>query len=301
MSNVIAMKPEPISKELQEKALLNGDLGPLNTDQRLAYYRAVCESLGLNPLTKPFGYIQLNGKLVLYALKDCTEQLRGLHKVSITNLAVQSIEGVYVVTAKARRADGKEDVATGAVFTNGLKGNDLANALMKAETKAKRRVTLSICGLGMLDETEAETVPGAVLAVPEIKPEQPQKPTPLVIPNTDVIPGPDKLKTQVQQAEPTIPDPDPNSVYPMSVLADSMECDAIVANVLDIKQKKTKTGKDAADYLLVDNVTKKTVTVSKFGVPNMQVGDFVKVSVLKAKMYGEKKFWSAWKIERIAE
>ena len=32
---------------------------------------------------------------------------------------------------------------------------------MKAETKAKRRVTLSICGLGMLDETEVETIPGA--------------------------------------------------------------------------------------------------------------------------------------------
>jgi hypothetical protein len=31
--------------------------------------------------------------------------------------------------------------------------------MMKAETKAKRRVTLAICGLGMLDETE---VPGVV-------------------------------------------------------------------------------------------------------------------------------------------
>jgi hypothetical protein len=29
---------------------------------------------------------------------------------------------------------------------------------MKAETKAKRRVTLSICGLGFLDETEVETL-----------------------------------------------------------------------------------------------------------------------------------------------
>ena len=28
---------------------------------------------------------------------------------------------------------------------------------MKAETKAKRRVALSICGLGMLDETEVDT------------------------------------------------------------------------------------------------------------------------------------------------
>ena len=32
---------------------------------------------------------------------------------------------------------------------------------MKAETKAKRRATLSICGLGMLDETEIETIPDA--------------------------------------------------------------------------------------------------------------------------------------------
>jgi hypothetical protein len=36
---------------------------------------------------------------------------------------------------------------------------------MKAETKAKRRVTLSICGLGLLDETEIETIPGAAPAV----------------------------------------------------------------------------------------------------------------------------------------
>jgi hypothetical protein len=32
---------------------------------------------------------------------------------------------------------------------------------MKCETKAKRRVTLSICGLGMLDETELETISGS--------------------------------------------------------------------------------------------------------------------------------------------
>jgi hypothetical protein len=29
---------------------------------------------------------------------------------------------------------------------------------MKGETKAKRRVTLSICGLGLLDETEIESI-----------------------------------------------------------------------------------------------------------------------------------------------
>lgn len=33
--------------------------------------------------------------------------------------------------------------------------------MMKAETKAKRRVTLSICGLGMFDESEMESVPSS--------------------------------------------------------------------------------------------------------------------------------------------
>jgi hypothetical protein len=46
-----------------------------------------------------------------------------------------------------------------------LKGDALANALMKAETKAKRRVTLSIAGLGWLDETELETIPQSRPAV----------------------------------------------------------------------------------------------------------------------------------------
>ena len=44
---------------------------------------------------------------------------------------------------------------------------------MKAETKAKRRVTLSICGLGILDESETDTMPGAVtvdVAHEEVKP-----------------------------------------------------------------------------------------------------------------------------------
>jgi hypothetical protein len=37
-----------------------------------------------------------------------------------------------------------------------------ANAAMKCITKAKRRATLSVCGLGLLDETGIETIPAAV-------------------------------------------------------------------------------------------------------------------------------------------
>jgi hypothetical protein len=79
--------------------------------------------------------------------------------VSITATSREVIDGVLVVTAKAANGDGRTDEEIGAVPIAGLKGGDLANALMKAQTKAKRRVTLSLCGLGWLDETELETIP----------------------------------------------------------------------------------------------------------------------------------------------
>jgi hypothetical protein len=97
----------------------------------------------------------------LYAAKDCTEQLRKIHGVSITDISTTSLNDVFIVTAKALDKQGKTDCSTGAVNIKGLTGDNLANALMKAETKAKRRVTLSICGLGILDETETDTMPGA--------------------------------------------------------------------------------------------------------------------------------------------
>ena len=137
-----------------------GDIGKLAPRERVALYRAVCESLGLNPLTQPFQYLPLSGKLTLYATKSCTEQLRMIHGVSVVGLEAAERGDCYVVTARVRSRDGREDIATGAVKM-GRGGDELANSLMKAETKAKRRATLSICGLAMLDETEIETIPGA--------------------------------------------------------------------------------------------------------------------------------------------
>lgn len=148
--------------ELMERVVVGGDLSKLPSKERLQYYEAICTSVGLNPLTRPFEYITLNGKLTLYAKRDCTDQLRKIHGVSIEKLEREVIEGMSVVTAYARDAKGRTDSAIGAVAIDGLKGESRANALMKSETKAKRRVTLSICGLGLLDEVEVETIPGAV-------------------------------------------------------------------------------------------------------------------------------------------
>lgn len=144
-----------------ESVVLNGDLSKLSPSDRVIYYKKVCESLGLNPLTKPFDYLVLKGRTMLYARKDATEQLRKIHGVSIEITGRELSDGVYVVTARAKDNSGRVDESIGAVNVGSLKGEDKANAMMKAETKAKRRVTLSIAGLGILDETEISSIPGA--------------------------------------------------------------------------------------------------------------------------------------------
>ncbi len=149
--------------DVMERVILEGDLSKLTPQERLTYYGKMCESLGLNPLTKPFQYIVVKGKLTLYATKDCTEQLRKNHKVSIYSLASNLIGHVYVVTAAGSTPDGRQDSSTGAVDVDNLKGEELANAYMKAETKAKRRLTLSLCGLGIVDESEIDSIKDAII------------------------------------------------------------------------------------------------------------------------------------------
>lgn len=160
-------KSGALDASIKEKVLLGGDLSALTEQQRLAYYSNLCESLGLNPLTRPFEYIILNGKLTLYARKDATDQLRKIHEISIEIKDRRLMGDTYEVLALASMlvdSSGRvrADESIGAVFLP-EKGESRANAIMKAETKAKRRVTLSICGLGWTDEAEVETIPGAVV------------------------------------------------------------------------------------------------------------------------------------------
>lgn len=147
--------------EVLERVLLTGDLEKLRPEERVAYYQRVCESLGLNPLTQPFDFLKLNGKLVFYAKKGAADQLRRRDGISIQPPTSQVINDTYVVTVTASDKSGRIDSDIGAVSIKGLGGEALANAMLKAVTKAKRRVTLSLCGLGMLDESEIESIPNA--------------------------------------------------------------------------------------------------------------------------------------------
>ncbi len=140
-----------------ENVLVRGDLKDLTEAQRTEYYLQVCKSLGLNPSTRPFDYLTLNGKLQLYARRDAADQLRKINGISIEVVSRVHDGDLFTVHVRAKDRDGRTDEDFGVVAFRGGATEIAANAMMKAITKAKRRVTLSISGLGFLDETEIPT------------------------------------------------------------------------------------------------------------------------------------------------
>jgi hypothetical protein len=137
-----------------EDVLIRGDLSKLTEKDRTDYYLRVCHSVGLNPLTQPFEYLVLNGKLKLYAKRDATDQLRKINGISIEIISQKVADGLLTVHARAKDKTGRTDEDFGVVPFKGGGNESAANAAMKAVTKSKRRVTLSISGLGFLDESE---------------------------------------------------------------------------------------------------------------------------------------------------
>ena len=162
MSNVVNMKEGAIlDPKVIESIVMNGDLSKLQPAQKVAYYNYRCSQAGLDPAAKPFDLLKLNGKEILYANAQCTQQLCAIHKLSTQVTHREKMDDIYLVSVRVTGADGRLSENQGAVAIAHLKGDALANAVLKATTKAIRRAVLAHCGLGMLDETEAETIPNA--------------------------------------------------------------------------------------------------------------------------------------------
>lgn len=138
-------------QELINRLVFAGDLSVLTKMEQLQYYHMMCNHIGLDPLTKPFDLIQLDGKLVMYANKNCAEQLRSIYNISMDIISREETAGVFTVTARAVFPSGRSHTDIGCVYIKGMVGKELQNSMMKAATKAIRRATLAACGLGGLD------------------------------------------------------------------------------------------------------------------------------------------------------
>lgn len=163
------------------RALINNELASLKPEERIILYVGICAAKGLDAATRPFEFIQLNGKLTLYARKECADQLRERNGVNAEIVSAKAEGDVYCVHIRAKTADGRteDDIGVTSIsepefltrkdkskyanprYGKKMEGEDIANAMMKAVTKGKRRCTLSICGLGMFDESEIEGIADA--------------------------------------------------------------------------------------------------------------------------------------------
>ena len=144
---------------LVDSLVTRGDISGLSAADRARVYVGICRRLGLEPSTQPLAAIKLNGKEVLYPTRGATDQLAAIHRVNreiIDGPRAMDFAGTKLIYAVCRASlpSGRTETAVATVPLT-----DPVNALMKCETKAKRRATLSILGLGMLDESELETIP----------------------------------------------------------------------------------------------------------------------------------------------
>lgn len=158
--NLALIAPEEQTGTLKE-IIMKGDLSKLTFEQRFDYANQLCALWKLDPLTKPFDWIDLDGKLTLYVNKGAMEQLRKIHGFSVTKIERVIEDLVCYVVAYGKDSSGREDVATGGVslmnrYGERLKGDQYVNAILKAESRAKRRLTLSMGGFGLPSEDDIE-------------------------------------------------------------------------------------------------------------------------------------------------
>ncbi len=135
------------------------DLESLTEPQRQEYYLKACEFFGVSPDLNLLAFMYMDsgeGKrnLVLYAKKGATDQIRANQKISVTSTTRADGPGYVAWIVEGQNSEGRTEQAVGSAGIDGLKGQQLANAVMIAHTRATRRMTLQFVGGGLLDESE---------------------------------------------------------------------------------------------------------------------------------------------------
>lgn len=142
-----------VAPKALEAAMLGNDMSRLTDAERVGLVQGLCEYVGIPFVPGAFVYIPRKGGggLGLYASKLCAELIRGKHRIDIQVLDRAVENGVLTVRVKGTMPDGRSDESIGAVpISPKATADDAAMAYMKCETKAKRRVTFSLVGLGSI-------------------------------------------------------------------------------------------------------------------------------------------------------
>ncbi len=135
------------------------DLEKLTEEQRQEYYLEACKHFGVPPElgVLRFQYMDAGeGKanLVLYALKGASDIIRANKGIDTLSLTDKIVNGSIMFHCTGRDKTGRSEMAVGVMYIEGLRGSALDKAIMTAQTRATRRMTMQFAGGGLLDESE---------------------------------------------------------------------------------------------------------------------------------------------------
>ena len=158
---ILTDEQQQSADEARDQLILHNDVGKLTPRQRNGLVLALCAAYQLNPLTQPFLIFQGDGgRMVLYPTAKCAEQIRRRHQISPKLVEEKRVADLWMVRVEGRQPNGRTDYATKYVSLRDrdgkpLSGQKLADAMHKAETGAKRRLTFSMVSLpGVSDADE---------------------------------------------------------------------------------------------------------------------------------------------------
>jgi len=157
-----------------------GDVSAMNNKQKNEIIIGMCKHLGIDPAMKPIDIIPSSAGEKLYLNSTGTDMIAKQHNLS---REVEELEFKFdntIAILRSRVTDGKRVEKGYAAITIGKfeggklvaqRGEELANTLMKLQTKALRRATLAFAGaadIGLntdIVENRIEVVPQQPIAV----------------------------------------------------------------------------------------------------------------------------------------
>lgn len=191
------------------------NLNTASNEQLNEYREAIAKVQGIDPLMLDFIWMDdaetgLKNR-VLYAKRGVAEILRQKLGIRTTSLVPYESSGWLMFTATGVDKDGRQEMAVGSAYLEGLKADKKAHAVMTAQTRAVRRLTMQFVTGGILDETEvqaqtaltgAPAASGAQLAgSPAVIP--PPTVIPSAAPGKDITPSPEFDKGGPPNVHPT--------------------------------------------------------------------------------------------------
>jgi hypothetical protein len=135
------------------------DLESLTEPQRQAYLKALCHHLGVPDNLNLVALTRLDdgegpARLVAYVKRGGAEAIRNNLKLDVKSLTNQMVGGSIVFTAVGIDKSGRQEIAIGSKYIDGLTGSQLDDSVMTASTRALRRLALQFAASGVLDESE---------------------------------------------------------------------------------------------------------------------------------------------------